>query len=76
MRHCEEGTQEDTETANNDIGDPKEGIPSTHDGSGGNDHGLGTFVDIGWEVVHDINLVYACLHRVCVVALVQLAEGW
>jgi hypothetical protein len=40
MGYGEDGPEEDTEAANDDVGDAEEGVLAAHDGPGGYDYGL------------------------------------
>jgi len=40
MGYCEDGSEEDTEATDDNVGNAKEGILAAHDGAGGYDYGL------------------------------------
>jgi hypothetical protein len=50
MGYCEDGSEEDTEAADGDVGDAKEGVLAAHDGAGGYDYGLCAAVFCDGEV--------------------------
>jgi hypothetical protein len=50
MGHCKDSTEQDANTANDHIRNSKEGVATSHDGLGGDDDGLGTFILAGGEV--------------------------
>lgn len=45
MCSCKQSTQKDADTGNDNIGNPKEGIPATHDSAGTDQDGFGAIVD-------------------------------
>jgi hypothetical protein len=40
MGYCEDGSEEDAETADDDVGNAEEWVLAAHDGAGGYDYGL------------------------------------
>jgi len=57
MGYCENGSEEDTETTDDNIGDAEEGILAAHDSAGGYDYGLCAAVFYNREVMIDLQLV-------------------
>ena len=50
MRRCEDDTQNDTDTSNGNICDSKERVSASHNRACGYDDGLGTSIDVDWEI--------------------------
>ena len=50
MCGCENGTEDNAETANDDVGDAQEVVAATHNGTGGDEDGLLALVYFGREI--------------------------
>lgn len=76
MRSEEDDAEDNAQASNNDVGDAKEVVATTHNGASGDDDGLFASVFGGREEIVDNDLVASLSHRLGVVALVELAESW
>lgn len=58
MRYGENSAEHDADSSDNDIGDPKERIPTADDGACRYNYGFGTAVNGYWKVYRLISIAY------------------